>query len=89
LELLAHVNKCVKAVRTLRLPLQQLVRLATGAPAPMVRSFALVYTETAVERAGRDDLVAAVSGRAFARVRAWGRCSGQLKGQVAVAAGRG
>ncbi|GBF95386.1 hypothetical protein Rsub_07814 [Raphidocelis subcapitata] len=81
LELLGHVNKRVKAARALRLPLLPLVRLATGAAAPMVRSFALVYTETAVDRAQRDDLIAAlpllldgISGRAAQHAAIAARC---------------
>ena len=69
LELLGHVNKRLKASKAMALPLLPLARLATGAGAPavagapMVRSFGLVYTEMAVERAGPGDLLAAVRGR--------------------------
>ncbi|MEW5319236.1 MAG: hypothetical protein WDW38_010401 [Sanguina aurantia] len=52
LEVLSHVNKRMKGVTTLHLPLAELLALfSEPAQAPLVRNFALVYTETAFERA--------------------------------------
>ncbi|GAB4815511.1 hypothetical protein N2152v2_002557 [Parachlorella kessleri] len=52
LEILAHVNKRVKALPSLQLPLHELVALY-GSPqaGPMARNFALVYIENAAGRA--------------------------------------
>jgi hypothetical protein len=61
LELLGHVNKRLKAARSMGLPLLALARLATGSLNPMVRSFGLVYTEMAVDRAPAGELTKAVS----------------------------
>ena len=51
LELLSHVNKRVKALPALQLPLHELVALFVASPAPLVRNFALVYLETTLARA--------------------------------------
>ena len=52
LEILAHVNKRIKALPSLQLPLHDLVALY-GSPqsGPMARNFALVYIENAAGRA--------------------------------------
>ena len=52
LEILAHVNKRIKALPSLQLPLHELVELY-GSPhsGPMARNFALVYIENAAGRA--------------------------------------
>ncbi|KIZ04640.1 proteasome component ECM29 [Monoraphidium neglectum] len=60
LELLGHVNKRLKAARSMGLPLLALARLATGSLNPMVRSFGLVYTEMAVDRAPAGELTKAL-----------------------------
>ncbi|KAF5832303.1 proteasome stabiliser-domain-containing protein [Dunaliella salina] len=59
LEIMAHVNKRVKGHTSLKLPLSDLAQLTHDAN-PMVRSFALVYCETAMERASKAERLAAV-----------------------------
>lgn len=62
LEVLSHVNKRVKGVTTLHLPLPELLALfSEPAQAPLVRNFALVYTETAFERAEPSERLTVVS----------------------------
>ncbi|KXZ47234.1 hypothetical protein GPECTOR_37g240 [Gonium pectorale] len=68
LEILAHVNKRLKGLPALQLPLAELVAMFAGEPPPgtsaaaygMVRNFALVYTEMAAERAPGPERVAAL-----------------------------
>lgn len=61
LEVLSHVNKRVKGVTALQLPLAQLLALfSEPGQAPLVRNFALVYTETAFERANAADRLTVV-----------------------------
>lgn len=62
LEVLSHVNKRVKGVSALQLPLAQLLALfSEPGQAPLVRNFALVYTETAFERANAAERLTVVS----------------------------
>lgn len=52
LEILSHVNKRIKALPALQLPLHELVASYTSAQSgPMARNFALVYVENAAGRA--------------------------------------
>ena len=61
MEVLSHVNKRVKGQTLIKLPLTELVTLATGtASQPMVRSFALVYAEMAFDRAAPAEKLAVV-----------------------------
>ncbi|PSC71704.1 proteasome-associated ECM29-like protein [Micractinium conductrix] len=56
LEILSHVNKRLRALPAVQLPLKELAAIyaAPGTP-PMARNFALVYLEQAVERAAPAD----------------------------------
>ncbi len=61
MEVLSHVNKRVKGQTSIKLPLTELVAMATDAASqPMVRSFSLVYAEMAFDRAAPADKLAVV-----------------------------
>ncbi|KAK9795879.1 hypothetical protein WJX73_005986 [Symbiochloris irregularis] len=58
LEILSHVNKRVKERPSIKLPLRDLLQLATGTEnSPLVRNFGVVYSEMAFDRADKDDCV--------------------------------
>ncbi|GLI60137.1 hypothetical protein VaNZ11_002209, partial [Volvox africanus] len=67
-EILSHVNKRLKSIPTMQLPLASLVTMYKGEPQPgtnpaqygMVRNFSLVYAEMAAERAPGPDRLAAL-----------------------------
>ena len=59
LAVLSHVNKRVRSVESMRLPLTELVALyGRSASAPLVLNFAIVYIEMAFARATREDCAA-------------------------------
>lgn len=62
LEMLSHVNKRVRGHDQIKLPLDALLDLyLTDASAPLVKNFAIVYVEMAMERSTEDQQAAAVS----------------------------
>ncbi len=62
LEMLSHVNKRVRGHDQIKLPLDALLDLyLTDASAPLVKNFAIVYIEMAMERSTEDQQAAAVS----------------------------
>lgn len=74
LEVLSHVNKRMKGVTTLHLPLAELLALfSEPAQAPLVRNFALVYTETAFERADPSERLTVVSHHTSHKRSRWAR----------------
>ncbi|DBB07277.1 TPA: hypothetical protein ACH3X3_008782 [Trebouxia sp. C0006] len=62
LEMLSHVNKRVRGHDQIKLPLDALLDLyLTDASAPLVKNFAIVYIEMAMERSTEDQQAAAVA----------------------------
>ena len=60
--MLSHVNKRVRGHDQIKLPLDALLDLyLTDASAPLVKNFAIVYIEMAMERNTEDQKAAAVS----------------------------
>ena len=60
--MLSHVNKRVRGHDQIKLPLDALLDLyLTDASAPLVKNFAIVYIEMAMERNTEDQQAAAVS----------------------------
>ena len=60
--MLSHVNKRVRGHDRIKLPLDALLDLyLTDASAPLVKNFAIVYIEMAMERSTEDQQAAAVS----------------------------
>ncbi len=60
--MLSHVNKRVRGHDQIKLPLNALLDLyLTDASAPLVKNFAIVYIEMAMERSTEDQQAAAVS----------------------------
>ena len=60
LEILTHVNKRIKGQASMQLPLKPLLDVYASAGSGMVKNFAIVYIEMAMERcplAGRELLV--------------------------------
>lgn len=73
LEILSHVNKRIKALPALQLPLHELVATYRAPDSgPMARNFALVYIETAAGRAPPAARFAEVRGGPT--VLPWGPC---------------
>ena len=59
---MSHVNKRVKSQQSIKLPLDELVAMFVDpSTVPMVRNFALVYAEMAMERALPASKLAVVS----------------------------
>lgn len=60
--MLSHVNKRVRGHDQIKLPLNALLDLyLTDASTPLVKNFAIVYVEMAMERSTEDQQAAAVS----------------------------
>ncbi len=62
LEMLSHVNKRVRGHDQIKLPLDALLDLyLSDASAPLVKNFAVVYVEMAMDRSMQEQQAAAVS----------------------------
>ena len=55
MEVLSHVNKRIKDRKQIKLPLQKLVDQFVKPSSPMVKNFALIYVQTAFERASSEE----------------------------------
>ena len=61
LEILSHVNKRVRGHESIKLPLDALLDLyLSDTSAPLVKNFAIVYVEMAMDRSVQDQQAAAV-----------------------------